>query len=113
MLNTVTADELELLHANFCQALGDAKRLQILYALHEQPCTVNELAQRLGLPQPTASRHLAVLRQSAIVATERNGTTILYSIAEPRIIEVLDTMRHMLRDMIRRQARALEKDDRP
>ncbi|MBX3065985.1 MAG: winged helix-turn-helix transcriptional regulator [Anaerolineae bacterium] len=107
-LNAVTTDELELLHARFCQALGDPKRLHLLYTLAEAPATVNELAQRLATPQPTISRHLAILRQSGILSAERNGTTIRYSIAEPRIIDVLDLMRQMLRDLIKRQGEALE-----
>ena len=48
-------EELNLLHANICQALGDPKRIQILYALHNQPRHVTALAEELGMPQPTAS----------------------------------------------------------
>ena len=50
-------EELDLLHANICQALGDPKRIQILYALHGEPRYVSALADALGMPQPTVSRH--------------------------------------------------------
>lgn len=100
-------EELNLLHAHVCQALGDPTRLQILYALHEKPRRVSTLAEELGIPQPTVSRHLAVLRQRSLVKAEREGTAVTYSLLEPRIIEVLDTMREVLRDALARQSEML------
>lgn len=100
-------EELELLHANICQALGDPKRIQILYALHGEPRYVSALADDLGMPQPTVSRHLQVLRQRSLVLTERDGQTVVYSLADPRIIEVLNTMRRIMRNALDRQTNVL------
>ena len=100
-------EELELLHANICQALGDPKRIQILYALHGEPRDVSALADDLGMPQPTVSRHLQVLRQRSLVLTERDGQTVVYSLADPRIIEVLNVMRQIMRDALDRQTNVL------
>ena len=100
-------EELDLLHANICQALGDPKRIQILYALHVEPRYVSALAEALDMPQPTVSRHLQVLRQRALVLTERDGQTVIYRIADTRIIDVLDTMRQIMRDALVRQANVL------
>ncbi|MCB8977060.1 MAG: winged helix-turn-helix transcriptional regulator [Ardenticatenaceae bacterium] len=100
-------EELELLHANICQALGDPKRIQILYALHGEPRYVSALADDLGMPQPTVSRHLQVLRQRSLVVTERDGQTVVYSLSDPRIIEVLNVMRQIMRDALERQANVL------
>lgn len=97
-------DELNLLHASVCQALGDPKRLLILYALAERPRHVSALAADLDLPQPTVSRHLQVLRDRHLVTTERDGAAVVYSLAEPRVIGVLDTMRLILRDSLARQS---------
>ena len=99
--------ELNLLHANICQALGDPKRILILYAINEQPRHVTALAESLGFPQPTVSRHLRILRQRALVRKERNGPAVVYHLADERIIEILDSMRLLLRDSMRRQASAL------
>ena len=96
-------EELNLLHASVCQALGDPKRLIILYALHERPRHVNQLAADLDMPQPTVSRHLQILRERHLVVAEREGTMVVYHLAEPRVIDVLDTMRHILRDSLARQ----------
>lgn len=100
-------EELNLLHAHICQALGDPKRIQILYALYEQPRHVTALAEALDTPQPTISRHLRVLRQRALVLSERDGPAVVYRLADQRMIEVLDTMRQVLRDALARQSSVL------
>ena len=97
-------EELTLLHANICQALGDPKRIQILYTLHDQPQHVSALAKTLNTPQPTISRHLRVLRQRSLVLTERDGPAVVYRLADPRIIDVLEAMRQVLRDAVARQS---------
>ncbi len=98
-----SVDELNLLHASVCQALGDPKRLNILYALNERPRHVSQLAADLDLPQPTVSRHLQTLRERHMVVAEREGAAVVYHLAEPRVIQVLDTMRQILRDSLARQ----------
>jgi ArsR family transcriptional regulator len=100
-------DELHLLHAHVCQALGNPTRLQILYALNEGPQRVTTLVESLDIPQSTVSRHLAVLRQRSLVISERNGMSVVYTLADSRIIDVLDTMRLVLRDALERQSSML------
>lgn len=106
-MDTPSLDELNLLHATVCQALGDPKRLLILYALHERPRHVSALADDLGMPQPTVSRHLQTLRDRRLVTAERDGVTVVYRLADPRVIAVLDDMRLILRDSLARQNHVL------
>lgn len=101
-------DELHLLHTQMCQAVGDPRRIQILYALHDGPLHVTGLAELLDVPQPTISRHLALLRDRALVTAERDGQAVIYRLADERIITVLDIMRQMLRDSLARRASTLE-----
>lgn len=102
-----TLDELNLLHTNICQALGDPKRILILYALHDHPRHVTALAEDLGLPQPTVSRHLRVLRQRALVSSQRDGAAVIYRLTDERMIHVLDEMRLVMRDALTRQSELL------
>ncbi|MEZ4518834.1 MAG: metalloregulator ArsR/SmtB family transcription factor [Chloroflexota bacterium] len=102
-MQSPSAEELSLLHANVCQALGDPKRLLILYALEEQPRNVTQLAADLNMPQPTVSRHLQVLRERNLVTAERNGAAVIYALAEPRIITILNLMRQILHDILAQQ----------
>lgn len=100
-------EELTILQASICQALSDPKRILILYALDERPRHVNDLVADLGLPQPTVSRHLRVLRQQSLVLTEREGTWTEYRLADRRIIQVLDTMRQVMFDGLKRKTAVL------
>jgi ArsR family transcriptional regulator len=104
----VPLDEINLLHSTICQAVGDPRRIQILYALHDKPMHVGALAELLDTPQSTISRHLAILRQRGLVTTQRDGTTVTYSVAECCIIPVLDSMRQLLREVLLLQANKLD-----
>lgn len=96
--------EIDLLHAHVCQALADPKRILILYALADAPRYVSELAESLGVPQPTISRHLKVLRERSLVTTERDGAAVYYSLTDRRVIEALDLLRAVLVNTLTQQA---------
>ena len=91
-----TEKEVNLLHERICSALGDPTRILILYLLSERGMFVNEISDALEMPQSSASRHLRVLRERNLVATDRQGTAVLYSLQDRRIIEALDIMRAIL-----------------
>jgi len=95
--------EVDLLHANICQGLSDPKRILILYALRESPLHVNQLAEALRVPQPTVSRHLKILRERQLVAARREGRSVLYSLADERVIDALDILRSVLLGTLARQ----------
>jgi len=96
--------EVCMMEAELCSAFADPTRILILYELDEHPRNVNELTADLNLPQPTISRHLKVLREKGLVSAERQGTNMLYSLADHRLIEALDTLRSVMRDRIVRRA---------
>ncbi|HHT28563.1 MAG TPA: winged helix-turn-helix transcriptional regulator [Firmicutes bacterium] len=58
------------------KALGDENRLRILAALDDRAHCVCELARQLGMPQPTLSHHLKILRDTGLVIGEKNGPLI-------------------------------------
>ncbi len=84
------------MHAEICQAISDPNRILILYELKDGPRNVGELAETLEMSQPTVSRHLKVLRDRRMVQTKREGTSIYYTLADPRVIEALNLLRGML-----------------
>lgn len=98
-------EEFVLLHDRICRAIGDPKRLMILYALQQGPRYVVELADELAYPQPTVSRHLNALYSGGLVAKERRGQAVYYSLRDARIIAALDLLRGMLRDLTEETAR--------
>ena len=66
------------------RAFSDRIRLRILNLLRQGEFCVNDLVEILGVPQPTASRHLAYLRKSGLVVTQKQGLWIHYSLAPER-----------------------------
>lgn len=75
------------------RAMGNVRRLQILYALWKQEKSVGELEEIVGLSQSALSQHLAVLRRSGVVKTRRQAQTIYYSIKNPitnNVLSILD-----------------------
>lgn len=96
--------EIILLHERICSALGDSTRILILYLLSQKDRFVNEISDELNVPQSTVSRHLKILRDRNLVSTNRQGTAILYSLADKRIIRSLDLMREILAEQIQSEA---------
>jgi len=104
MVNPTLKQEIIQFEADFCSALSDPTRIFILYAPNEKPLNVTELTNELGIPQPTTSRHLKVLRERGLVYTERQGTVITYHLTDQRVIQALDLLRSAMRDRLTQRA---------
>ncbi len=72
------------------RALGDPTRREIIKLLRSGPRTSGEIAERFPSAWATVSRHLAVLREAGIIAAERNGTSIHYSLNATVIQELIE-----------------------
>ncbi len=96
------------LHANICRTLAHAKRIEILSLLREGELSVSELAKQMGVSLPNASQHLAILRDKGVVAARREGVTIYYRVADPRIIQACDLMRAVMFDQLARGSELIE-----
>jgi ArsR family transcriptional regulator len=95
-MQTSLRRQVHQLHAEICQALSDPNRILILYELRDGARNVGELAEGLGMTQPTVSRHLKVLRDRRMVVATRDGTSIYYRLADQRIIQALNLLREVL-----------------
>ena len=73
--------------AAVARALGDPKRLQVLECLASGELSVGELSGHVGCQVPNMSQHLAVLRSAGLVTTRREGSTVFYRLADPRVLE--------------------------
>ncbi len=63
------------------RALSDKTRLRILHLLLGGELCVCDIVSVLGCPQPTASRHLAYLRKTGLVAVRKEGVWKYYQLA--------------------------------
>ena len=71
-------------------ALSDPTRLRIIELLIDQPLTVGEIAQRLAIRQPQASKHLRVLNDAGLVDVRPNANRRIYTL-RPEPFRALDT----------------------
>ena len=86
-------DALRQFKASFFQALSHPTRIAIIELLRDGELPAGVIIERLGLEQANASQHFAVLRAKNIVTNRKEGNQVFYSVRDPLIIEVLDTMR--------------------
>ncbi|WP_432562380.1 ArsR/SmtB family transcription factor [Kineococcus sp. SYSU DK003] len=64
-------------------ALAEPQRRRILDDLRTGRRSVSELAQRLGIPQPSVSKHLKVLRENGLVTVTQDAQRRLHQV-DPR-----------------------------
>ena len=95
-MTTPNTKELFRLKARLCKTFADPTRLMIINELRTGQKTVGQIQSALGLLQPVVSRHLALLRERGVVKTQRQGTSIIYSLADPRIIAACDMVHNIL-----------------
>jgi DNA-binding transcriptional ArsR family regulator len=69
------------------RALSDPKRLCVLETLAAGEASVSELSTCVGCHVPNMSQHLAVLRSAGLVTTRRDGSTVYYRLADPKVLE--------------------------
>ena len=89
------AERLRQFKAEFFKALGHPLRIQILELLRDGPLGATQIQEATGASGPSVSQQLAVLRSRNILATDRRGTTITHSVADPELFELLDAARRV------------------
>lgn len=74
------------------KTLANEDRLLILCQLSQGARNVGELEALLDIRQPTLSQQLTVLREEGLVATERQGKYIYYSLASQEAVRIMQTL---------------------
>lgn len=98
------------IQADFCKAMGNATRLQILHTLRERPMIVNEIVVQTGFSQSMISRQLSILRAVGVVECQRHGTEMLYQLSDDQIGEVCDLVRKVLLEQMKKRSNVLYPD---
>ena len=71
-------------------ALAEPNRLRIVELLREQPRSVNEIAKRLGLRQPQASKHLHTLSTAGLVSMSPLAQQRVYALNPEPFLQLDD-----------------------
>ena len=80
--------------AEMIRVLGHPVRLRIVECLEHGERTVSELQEELEATQAAVSQQLARMRAAGIVRGRREGVNVRYSIADERVIQMLNCLRH-------------------
>lgn len=97
-------DPLHELQAEICRTLSHPARIAILHLLADEPREVGRLATTLGISQPNASKHLAVMRQAGLVEAVRDGRGAVYRLTDQSVIGACDLMAKVMRRRLARLA---------
>jgi DNA-binding transcriptional ArsR family regulator len=94
--------------AEFFSILGHARRVAIFCELHDGRKTVSELADLCGATLPNVSQHLRIMRDKAMVKTEKEGQSVYYSIVDERFVDACRTIRDAMVEHMHVRAGAFE-----
>jgi ArsR family transcriptional regulator, virulence genes transcriptional regulator len=89
------------LQSEICRTLANPRRLHILHLLKDGEMAVADMIKAIGISKANLSQHLTVLRQKGIVTARREGLSVYYGLALPRITEACGIMRDLLLDSLR------------
>lgn len=79
-------------NARLLKALAHPLRLEMVCGLRREPCTQTFIADTLGIPQSSVAQHLKVLRSAGLINAERRGVEVVFSIADPVVTDIIDTL---------------------
>lgn len=88
------SDKMLELVAHRFRIMGDATRLRILQSLESGGKSVNQITLLLTANQPNISKHLQALHHAGLLSRQREGNSIIYSVADPTIFKLCDLVCH-------------------
>ena len=93
-----TVNLAEHMRPELFKALCDPVRISIIatLAMKAQPVTVSEITGCCGIDFSGVSRHLKLLRDAGVVAAEKRGREMLYTLRTDELVETL----HGLADVL-------------
>jgi DNA-binding transcriptional ArsR family regulator len=86
--------------AILAKGLSDENRLRILMCLCGHKKSVSKVVEEVGLSQPLVSHHLKELKRCLLVTIERNGPFIYYQAADPRVLDLVQSMASIATDLV-------------
>jgi DNA-binding transcriptional ArsR family regulator len=71
--------------AKIFKALSSESRIRILELIRDRKLCVNAITQKLNITQPAVSQHLAILKDTGLVKSDRYGSIIHYQLDNSRL----------------------------
>ncbi len=82
--------------AELFKALAHPARIRVLELLSDGERSVGEMQPLVGIEPPHLSQQLGVLRHAGLVTTRKEGTSVIYAIRDPQLVELLAAAKRVL-----------------
>jgi len=82
--------------AELFKALAHPARIRVLEVLSDGEHSVSDLQPLVGIEGSHLSQQLGVLRRAGLVATRKEGTSVIYSLADPLLADLLAVAKQLL-----------------
>jgi DNA-binding transcriptional ArsR family regulator len=81
-------DEVFTVVADYFSILSEPSRLKILHTICQEEKSVSEVVALVHLSQTNVSRHLNRLHKARVVSRRKEGTTVLYNVSDPVLVDL-------------------------
>ncbi len=82
--------------AEFFKTLSHPARIRVLELLSDGELSVSALIPLVGLESSHLSQQLGILRRAGIIQARKEGSSVLYSVVDPRIFQMLEMAKAIL-----------------
>lgn len=82
------------------KALSSGRRAEIVELLAQGPRSVEQIANEIDQSVANTSHHLQTLAHAGLVGTRREGTKVIYRLADPKVFELWHVIRAVAGDRI-------------
>lgn len=82
--------------AEFFKTLGHPVRVRVIEVLAGGPRSVSAMQPDVGVESAHLSQQLAIMRRAGIVSAERQGSSMIYSVLDPQIFELLGVAKQII-----------------
>lgn len=82
--------------ADFFKTLGHPARIRVLELLRDGERSVGELIPDVGLEASHLSQQLGIMRRAGLVQSRKDGSSVLYSVTDPRLFDLLAVAKEIL-----------------
>jgi len=95
-LEAAVSEPISAIKAELFRALAHPARIRVLEVLVDGERSVGELQPYVGIESSNLSQQLAVLRRAGLVSTRKDGNSVIYSIRDPELVELLAAAKRVL-----------------
>lgn len=82
--------------AELFKSLSHPARVRVLEVLADGERSVSDMQPLVGIESSHLSQQLGVLRRAGVVAHRKEGSSVVYSLADPLVAELLAVAKHLL-----------------